>query len=369
MKLIFSLAKLKFLNRGRVLLNWRLLFGVIFACGFFIATAQAADERFAVELDVDVTDVNASVAREKAMKEANRVAFVEVAKRVTTAEGAARLAGMTDAQLINFIKEVSIIEEKTSSVRYLATLQVVLNEDMLTEYMKEREIPMLIQGNSRVLVVPVFRAFPSDRPLLWESNNQWKQAWDNVALDGVVRFINLPSSGTNYSIIDANKALMMDGAALDKLMRANNVDDVYVLDAVYDGIEGLNVTMTSYSGDGRTVKISGDRSLGMELFNKAVKQVKEQMEQNLKQQSVQADSQESEVIVMFNFNNLREWVEAEAQLRDIPYVKGIQIQAMGSNRAQFKINFIGSHDKLLYSVRAKSYNLIDNGKFFVLEKI
>lgn len=32
--------------------------------------AQAADERFAVEINVDVTDSNASLARERAMSEA-----------------------------------------------------------------------------------------------------------------------------------------------------------------------------------------------------------------------------------------------------------------------------------------------------------
>lgn len=74
--------------------------------------AQAADERFAVEINVDVTDSNASLARERAMSEANRAAIVEVAKRITTSEGAARLAAMTDDQLINFIKEVLVISEK-----------------------------------------------------------------------------------------------------------------------------------------------------------------------------------------------------------------------------------------------------------------
>lgn len=349
-----------------MLFNWRGAFIVVAALFLMVNLAQAADERFAVEVEVDVTDVNASVARERAMSEANRAAFLEVAKRVTTAEGATKLAVMNDAQLINFIKEVSVIEEKTSNVRYIATLQVVLNEAMLKNYMQEREIPLLIPSASRVLVIPVFRAFPTDRPLLWESSNQWKQAWDGVV---GTRFVSLPSNGTNYSIIDADKAIAMDGLALDKLQRANGVDDVYVLDAVYDGIEGLKVNVSSYAGDRKTIRVNGDRSLGTELFNQAVAQVQSQIEQNLKQQSVQEDSAQTEVVVMFNYNTLREWVSAETQLRDIPYVKNLQVQAMGSNSVQFKLTFVGASDKLLSAVRAKSYNLVDNGRFFVLEKI
>lgn len=346
--------------------NWRSFVAIVLFVLGVANLAYAADERFAVEVDVDVTDVNASVARERAMSEANRAAFLEVAKRVTTAEGATRLAAMTDAQLINFIKEVSVIEEKTSNVRYIASLQVVLNEKMLKDYMKEREIPLLIPSTSRVLVIPVFRAFPTDRPLLWESNNQWKQAWDEVS---GTRFVSMPANGTNYSIIDADKAIALDGLALDKLQRANGVDDVYVLDAVYDGIEGLKINVNSYSGDRKTIKVNGNRSLGAELFKQAVLQVQSQIEQNLKQQSVQEDSAQADVVVIFDYGALREWVVAEAQLRDIPYVKNIQVQAMTGNRVQFKLTFVGSSDKLLYAVRSKSYNLIDNGRFFMLEKV
>ena len=216
--------------------------------------AQAADERFAVEINVDVTDSNASLARERAMSEANRAAIVEVAKRITTSEGAARLAAMTDDQLINFIKEVLVISEKTSNVRYIANLRVVLNEGMLRQYMQERDIPLLIQSNTRVLIIPIFRESSSDAPMLWESSNLWRQAWDSARGGMVVTLIPLPTSGTNYSIIDANKAQALDGPALDKLMRVNGADEVYVLDAVYTE-DGLEVQATSYSGNTTTIKV------------------------------------------------------------------------------------------------------------------
>ena len=69
----------------------------------------------------------------------------------------------------------------------------------------------------------------------------------------VVTLIPLPTSGTNYSIIDANKAQALDGPALDKLMRVNGADEVYVLDAVYTE-DGLEVQATSYSGNTTTIK-------------------------------------------------------------------------------------------------------------------
>ena len=62
-------------------------------------------------------------------------------------------------------------------------------------------------------------------------------------------------------------------------------------------------------------------------------------------------------------------VAAESMLRSIPYVKDIEMQAMGTNKAQFRLLFVGSHEKLLYALRDKSYNLVEGDKFFILEKV
>jgi len=332
-------------------------------------SAQAADERFAVDVNVDVTDNNASLARERAMNEANRAAIVEVAKRITTAEGAIRLGAMTDEQLINFIKEVSVNSEKSSNIRYIASLRVVLNENMLRQYMEERQIPLLADNDNRILVIPVFREYENDKPLLWEAGNLWRLAWENSPHNNSIKFIPLAASGTNYMLIDANKAVAADGEALNKLMIVNGADDVYVLDAVYDGIDGLIIQATSYKGNRQTIKVAGDRSSGIELFKNAVDDVKAQLEQQYHQQNLQENNKENTQTVLFNFNTLSEWIRTEQLLRKLPGVQNIETQAMGTNKIQFNLIFNGSFDKLLYALREKSYTLTDNGNYAVLEKL
>lgn len=331
-------------------------------------TARAADERYAVEVNVDVTDNSASAAQERAMDEANRAAVLAVAKKITTSEGVARFGAMNDDQLVNFIKEVSVIEEKSSAVRYMATLKVVLNEDMLKEYMKERNIPIMIQNNSKIMVIPVFREFSSDAPMLWENSNMWKQAWDASPAEGSVRLVSLPASGANYSIIDARKAMALDGEALDKLMRINNADDVYVLDATYDGIDGLIVRAVSYSGDSRTIRISGPRSSGMELFNNAVTEVKKQLENRISQKAMTDAAQENAIVVLYNFKQLQDWIAIEKELRNIGLINEIDTQALGAGKVQFKLVYAGTLDKLLQNLRSHSYRLLEHGSYFVLER-
>lgn len=46
------------------------------------------------------------------MNSASRAAITAVARRISTSDGAAKIAAMTDAQLVNFIKETSVLNEK-----------------------------------------------------------------------------------------------------------------------------------------------------------------------------------------------------------------------------------------------------------------
>ena len=73
-------------------------------------------------------------------------------------------------------------------------------------------------------------------------------------------------------------------------------------------------------------------------------------------------------MVLFNFEKLRQWVEAENVLHSVPYIKNIEMQAMGTNKAQFKLTYIGSAEKLLHALRAKSFNLSERGSFWIMEK-
>lgn len=332
------------------------------------ASGYAADERFTVDINVDVTDANASAAREKAMNEANRAAVLAVAKRISTADGVARMEGLNENQLVNFIREVSVIEEKTSPVRYIAHLRIVLNEDMLKQYMKERDIPLLLAGGGKILVLPVFREFSSDKPMLWESANLWKQAWDSTADTSAVAFVSIPANAFNYSAVDAEQALALDGQALSKVMRANNASDAYVLDATYDGIDGLIIRASSYNGDNQTIRVPGSRSSGAELFANAVETVKKQLEGHISAQNISENSLENSMVVLYNFNRLPEWVAAEQALSNTPIVNDVSVLAFANNKAQLKLTYVGSENKLVRLLNSQGYTLRPRGNYYLLEK-
>lgn len=335
-----------------------------------VAASSAADSTYSANVTVDVTAENASVAREKAMTQANRQAYTTIGRRITTSEGVNRLNELNDAQILNFIKEVAVVSEKASDVRYIASFNITLNENLLRTYMQENNIPFIVGTMANVLIIPTFREFKTDAPMLWEAGNLWRKAWEqNPRAIGSVRFSGLPANGSNYAALDAEKALRMDGIALDKIAFINNTRDIYVADAVYNGIEGLNVTLYSYK-DGReeNLPIPGDRS-SPQLFNDAINKISDHIYNKIKKQDVVERQNKYEITVIYTFGYLRDWLNLEKKLKEIGYISSLNTVAVGSGKVQFKITYLGSFDKLQEALRSNYYNLKSAGEYYIIEKI
>lgn len=115
---------------------------------------KAADEYYSV-VNVDVTDVSAAVAKEKAMAQANRQALYQVAPRLTSEEGVSLLHSLTNDQIAYFIKSATVLSEKSSDVRYIASLKIIIADEILRQYLEEKGMTEQ-QPRARVDVLYVF---------------------------------------------------------------------------------------------------------------------------------------------------------------------------------------------------------------------
>ncbi len=343
---------------------------VLVSLCFLSFSAWAQSSVYTVNVNVDVTDVDAAKAREKAMRSAYRQAFETIVRKLTSAQDAAKLSQMTDDQIVNFVKEVSVVSEKSSNVRYLADLQVTLNEPILNAYLQEKDIQTAVADKSKVVVIPVFRAFESDRPLLWDSANMWLRTWQQRPLSaGLIEIIPIPDTPISRAEIDAEKALTYDVAALREVALNNNANDVYVADAVFDGIEGLKVTLTSLKSDkaAEVIRVPGDRNMSEFLLAHGADEVVKQIENKIKNVNLAQSRVQSSIAAIFNFQKLSDWVKAEKQLKSIPYVKKVQVDAMGNGKVQLKIDFVGTDERIWSALRNKGFNLKQFDDFYLLE--
>lgn len=332
-----------------------------------IGTANAQNnKKYVADVSIDITAEDAASAREKGMKEAYRKAFLTVAGKSTDSEGLARLSELTDDQLINFIQEATVVSEKASNVRYIATLKVSINHDLLKNYMEEQGINYVIRTATNIIVIPVFREFSGDAPLLWESRNDWRKAWEQSPNTGSENnYISVPADSMIYSALDGDKALQLNGQALDLIASHLNTRNIYVLDAVYNGIEGLRITVMPYNGSAaKTIDINGERS--PELFQKAIPEVAAYIDSTIQEQSIAADGSRQELIGMFSYNKLSDWIKTENQLKNIPQINNVKTEAMGKGKVQFRLEYIGQIYDLITALKAYRLNLQDMNGYYNL---
>lgn len=328
------------------------------------------DSIYDVDVYVDISDESAALAKEKAMTEAHRTAFTTVADRVTNSEGVKVLQELDDDQILNFIKEVSITSEKASNVRYIANLKVTINEDIIKQYMAEKGITPAILTATKILVIPTFREFKTDTPMLWEAKNIWKKAWEEEAgkNNDIVKFITIPATGSNYASLDAKKAINLDEAAMKQIAFNNNTPTIFVVDAFYNGIEGLTINVIS-SSDERTesIEIYGDRS--PQLLINSIIETKKSITDRLKNQVIEENTMKNEITGLYNYQSMSEWIKIEKAIKEIPSVDEVKITAMSNGTVQFKITFTGSFEKLSSEMAERYMSIEEDGDHFIVKKI
>ena len=128
----------------------------LFLALMFAFPANAYEDYSSI-VNVDVTDVNAATAKEKAMLDANRRALNEVTPKLANQAGIDLINSLSNEQVAYFIKDATVLEEKSSDVRYIASLKITIQDDILRQYLEEKGVAEELSGES----IDVLYVFPT----------------------------------------------------------------------------------------------------------------------------------------------------------------------------------------------------------------
>ena len=355
----------KFWNNLRRLLMRRLFLPVLLFVLFTVFSARAGQPSYSADVTVDVTADNASAARELAMRRANRQAVSAIAANFTTREGVTVLNKLTDDQLLNFIRETTVLEEKTSNVRYLAKLRITANDKILRQYLQEKNVPLVVASSAEVMVIPVFREGPDMPALLWETESPWRAAWQqNPPTVGSVRFF-MPTEDAAPFLTSAEQALGLDAELFGRLSSLNGGGDVYVAEAYYNGDDALAVSIINpRNGKRQIFSVGGPRT--SELFNQAARETGMRIADELKGRTVVTSTEPETITVLYKFKTLSSWLKTEEKIAAVTAVEDIRINAIGNGRIQFQISYVGDLDTLAGALRSARLLLSETGGYFTL---
>ena len=339
---------------------------ILFACLFFSYQAHAKTD-YSVTIPVDAEAENSVVAKDKAMIEAQRQAFLEIAGKLTSEENVQKLSGLSDDKIMRFVQSVSVDDEKAGGTKYIANLTVQINEQLLKDYMAENE--MIKADMQDLLVIPIFKSNPRGYPLLWEGDNLWRQSWRSKGLVkfGVMQIRTIGEHFRNIDDLNAESALYMGDALYKQVSAMNGSDRIYVILAEVMENGDLKVRLKnekSKSEEDFSVYNDGESDIFDKAIEKSVMYIS-----NMEREAKNDDNSGPAVGVInavYVYQNMKDWLTKSKALSELEQVEGIDTKSFGSGKVNFTVRYSGSLDDLWSAMQENGFSHEAKDNYFII---
>lgn len=326
------------------------------AAVFFAAphAAFAADEIFTVaNVAVDATAATAAVARERAIQDGQRRALIRLLQRLSPQSERPKFPQLSDTALADLVRDFEIGGEKTSSVRYIASLTVRFKPSDVRAILRQRGIAFSETPSKPVLVLPVYD--DGAGATLFE-DNPWRGAWAaRVPGDGLVMFLLPRNDAADAATITAEQAMTGNGAALRALAAHYGVADVLVavVQAHPDEASGHNSIDVSASRFGTTEEsvvtafapAAGDAN-PTAVFDRAAAAITDRIEESWKQASLLHFDSQREISVRVPLGSLNRLVTVMRGLDGLAPIQRVDLIRVAYDEADLHVRFLGEENQL-----------------------
>ena len=357
--------------------------------GFALALAVAPAGRTATAQDVfevsgvavDVTAETAAAARARALAAGEQRAFEILLDRLTLKSDIDRLPVLRAADRAELVQDLSVANEKTSAVRYLAELTFRFKPREVRRMLRDLAIDFAETPSKPVLVLPVYRA--AGVVVLWDDPNPWRDAWSGIggpdASAGLVP-MKLPAGGlADIAVIGAEQAAAGDRARLEALSGRHGTSDVIValaeLAAAPGGAPSISVTVNRYgesvSGQAIVTGVTGVTGRPGEsvdaVLRRAAVQVADEIEDQWKADNLIQFERSEIVAVVLPITSLGDWVTARSRLGRVAVVDRIDLVLLSRDEARLNIQYLGDIDQLALALAQADLSLREEGGSWILE--
>jgi hypothetical protein len=196
--------------------------------------ARAADSLYDVaKISVDITAENAVAAREMGMAQAEAHAVKTVLQRLLPAGVDADLPGLTKEDIEGLVSGVSIRKEQNSTTRYIATLDVGVNEGAIKQLLQEYSLPYSEERAEPVSILPLMIAGDA---VASEGEEGWRQAFDDLDLSHSIAPATILRPRPDLALDSVKAVLAGDAEALAKMEDEYGSPLVIAVGEIADGM-------------------------------------------------------------------------------------------------------------------------------------
>lgn len=316
------------------------------------------------DVKVDRTAATAAAARDAALLEGQRIALRRLIERLTPRTEQRRLPNLNDARIGDLIENLEVQEERSSTVRYIASLTFRFRPDEIRNLLRNANVPFAETVAKPYLVLPVLRR--DGLTLLWDESNTWRAAWGRVPQnDGLAPRVLPRGDLGDISDINAEQALRGENARLRALVMRYGVNGVLVADGTFDATGArptLQVSVSRYSGiipeqtivESYTAEANEDEGA---LMQRAATAIARTLEDQWKNEQLLQFGREEKLTVAVGYDDVKDWVNIQRRFGELTMIRRSDVVSLTKHEAIVDLTYIGDENQLRQALAQRDLEL------------
>lgn len=338
---------------------------VIIVVGDLPAAAQnAADVLEVRDIKVDVTDVTAAAARDKALSAGERQAYEELIQRLAAPRDVPALSAASNAEISSLVRDFWVSEEKVSAVRYVATLNYTFYRDRFYDHIRDKNATAAPLPRAPMLVIAAYD-LPT-RDILWQSPNAWRSAWRAAAPASILPMRFPVGDATDQGTLTVEQALARDADAIRRLASRYAARDILVAiaratDGDVAGPTALRVETSHFPTPTSalpTVEYARDEGESeADFLRRAAEGTIDALEAAWKRTAAGTNGVRQTLPIVVPVRSFEDWHAARTRLDTIAAIDDIKIVILSRREVRANVTFFGELDALRAALRDSGLSL------------
>ncbi|WP_417454144.1 DUF2066 domain-containing protein [Kiloniella sp.] len=338
-------------------------FGLV--TGLCHSPALAANEVYTVrDIPVDATANSVIEAKKNALSQGYEKAFRALVRKLVPEHDHAKIPKLNSNDALNYVLDISLTAEKSSSVRYIANMTVRFKESQTRALFRNSGAAIAETVSKPVLIIPIEKRAGSN--LLWEDRNQWRTAWGGVGTSNGLVPVTMPLGDLDdLSLVDAKGALA-GSEGLWKLAAKYGSSDVFlsVAEINNDGATAkVSAVRVGRFGEGRRYQLNVNKSEGettQKMLRRAARSLDNSLQHDWKQANLLQFGVERWIQVEVPISGLQDWVLVNNRLEGVPAINKVKTRSINRTQVNLDVYFAGDERQLSLALAQKDLALVLN---------
>ncbi len=330
---------------------------------------------------VDITDVDAATAKNKALVDAQIKGLAKLAEQLGNQSLVDEVSKMEAKDVMPLLKSLSIEEEATSPGRYQGKLTVRFLPAKVRPLFSRYGVSVPDNQGPSILVVPVWTENGTKE--LW-SENVWRKAWlDLKAEQSEIPIIVALGDAEDKNLLTAEDMATPNSIKLEKIRRRYDVKSLLVAYAEPGDGGGVHATMEGataigkvkfdkvYLDEGGTVE--GSAAVAVKRFHEVF--VGKYRSDRAKIVAVRAQEEAVKakgpqgLSVVVSFESPSQWNGIRSRILSTPGVTGVEVASLDVAGATVRLKFTGEVGDVQSSLQASGMRLEQGGGGWVIQQL